>query len=152
MAAVIQIYQYITGNLPDGRTIQGGSLTQPKSIALGDGEVIDRSFSIAASGIVKIFDAAEDEALGDFDFAWLETDLNVLVQFTTTGDVYDVKELAGSGIAGKMGPALVLGSDDTQILDGSIDAFDGTAGTIDEIWVKNESSTATARVRLVVAT
>jgi len=60
--------------------------------------------------------------------------------------------LKGSGTAGQPGPALVLGSDDTQILDGSIDTFDGTADTIDEIWVYNESSSDTARVRVVVAT
>jgi hypothetical protein len=51
-----------------------------------------------------------------------------------------------------MGPAVVLGSDDTQVLDGSIDTFDGTADTIDEIWAYNEDDTDTARVRRVVAT
>jgi hypothetical protein len=51
-----------------------------------------------------------------------------------------------------MGPALVLGSDNTHLLDGTIDTFDGTADTIDEIWVKNEDTTDTARVRRVVAT
>jgi hypothetical protein len=93
--------------------------------------------------------------MGDFDFLWLESDLDVSVQFTTDAagtDAYDVKELKGSGTAGEMGPALVLGSDATKLLDGTIDTFDGTADTIDEIWVHNANSTETARVRRVVAT
>jgi hypothetical protein len=62
-----------------------------------------------------------------------------------------MKELKGSGETGVMGPALVLGSDDTQVL-GVVDTFAGAADTIDEIWVKNESATDTARLRIVVAT
>ena len=154
MAASVQIYQYFVLTI-NGLTIKGGSLTEPKSIALGDSEIADQMFSVAATSAVKVWDKTENEAMGDFDFLWLESDLDVLVQFTTdagTTDAYDVKELKGSGTAGEMGPALVLGSDDTQLLDGSIDTFDGTADTIDEIWVYNEDATDTARVRIVVAT
>ncbi len=154
MAAVIQIYQYFVVTI-DGVTRQGGSLTQPKSITLGDAEIADQAFSVAAETAVKVWDKTENEALGDFDFLWLETDLDVLVQFVTDAgatDAYDVKELKGSGTAGKMGPALILGSDATQLLDGTIDTFDGTEDTIDEVWVYNEDSSATARVRRVVGT
>jgi len=152
--ATIQVYQYFTTDV-DGTQVKGGSLTCPKSITLGDNEIADQTFKVAAETAVKIWDKTENEALGNFDFLWLETDLDVLVQFTTdagTTDAYDVKELKGSGTAGTMGPAMVLGSDDTQLLDGSIDTFDGTADTIDEIWVYNEDDTDTARVRRVVAT
>lgn len=154
MAASIQVYQYFVLSA-DGRAVQGGSLTEPRHIALGDGESADQTFKIAASGIVKVWDKTENEAMGGFDFLWMESDRDVDVQFTTdagTTDAYDVKELKGSGTSGVMGPALVLGSDDTQLLDGTVDLFDGTAGTIDEIWVKNQSSTEVARVRVVVAT
>lgn len=154
MAASVQLIQYfvITSS---GQTIKGGSLSEPKSIALADGEVIDRNFKVAAEGIVKIFDVVEDEALGDFDFLWIETDRDVLVQFTTAAadtDAYDVKTLAGSGTAGVMGPALVLGSNVGMETDGTIDAFDGGSDYVEEVWVKNESTTEVARVRLVVAT
>ncbi len=152
--ASIQLYQYFVLDV-DERQIKGGSLSRAKSISLGDGEIIDRVFKIGTESAVKIWDKTADAALGDFNFLWLESDLDVLVQFTTdagTTDAYNVKELKGSGTAGEMGPALVLGSDDTQLLDGSIDTFDGTADTIDEIWVYNEDATDTARVRLVVAT
>jgi len=116
----VQVFQYFVTNI-DGRPIQGGSLSQARTIELGDGEVFDQTFKVAAEGITKIFDTTENEALSTFDFLWLESDFNVLVQFTTaTTDAYDVKELAGSGVAGVMGPALVLGSDDTQLLNGAI--------------------------------
>ena len=152
--ASIQIYQYFTVTL-DGRTVQGGSLASAKNVTLGDNEIADQTFKIAASGIVKIFDAAENEALGNFDFLWIESDRDCWIQFTSdvaSTNVYDVKELKGSGTAGEPGPALVLGSDDTQLQDGTVDLIDGTADTIDEIWVKNQSSTEVARVRIVVAT
>jgi len=152
--ASVQIYQYFVVDT-DERTVSGGSLSRARSITLGDDEVSDQTFKVAAITAVKIWDKTENEALGGFDFLWLETDLDVLVQFTTdagTTDAYDVKELKGSGTAGQMGPALVMGSNVTALLDGSIDTFDGTADTIDEIWVYNEDATETARVRLVVGT
>lgn len=152
--ASVQLFQFFSLDIDD-RNIKGGSLKQAKTITLGDDEVSDQTFKVAPVTAVKIWDKTENEALGDFDFLWLEADLDVLVQFTTDGgttDAYDVKELKGSGTAGTMGPALVLGSDDTQLLDGSIDTFDGTADTVDEVWVYNEHATNTARVRRVVAT
>ena len=150
----IQLYQYFSGTI-DGRPIQGGSLSEARSITLTDDEITDQTFKIAAEGVVKVFDVAENEAMGGADFIWLESDLDVWVQFTVSAgvtDLYDTKELKGSGTSGTMGPALVLGSDDAQLEDGTIDLLDGTADTIDEIWIKNQSTTAVARVRLVVAT
>ena len=150
----VQVYQYFVVNI-DGNPIRGGSLSEARSISLTDGEIADQTFKVGPETAVKIWDKTENEAMGNFDFLWLETDLNVLVQFTTdagTTDAYDVKKLWGSGTAGQMGPAFVLGSGATQLLDGSIDTFDGTADTVDEIWVYNSDDTDTARVRLVVAT
>jgi hypothetical protein len=152
--ASIQLYQFFAVDV-DERSVTGGSLSRAKSITLADNEVSDQTFKVGPAAAVKIWDKTENEAMGDFDFLWLESDLDVLIQFTTdagTSDAYDVKELKGSGTAGQMGPAVVLGSDDTQVLDGSIDTFDGTADTIDEIWAYNEDDTDTARVRRVVAT
>ena len=152
--ATIQLYQFFVVDIDD-RTVTGGSLSTAKSITIVDNEIVQQTFKVAAATAVKIWDKTECEAMANFDFLWLETDLDVLVQFTTdagTSDAYDVKELKGSGTANTMGPALVLGSDDMQLLDGSIDTFDGTADTIDEIWVYNESATDTARVHMVVAT
>jgi len=149
----ILLYQYFVTNI-DGIPAQGGSLSEARAIALGDGELSDQTFKVAATTAVKVWDKTENEAMGNFDFLWLESDLDVLVQFTTdagTSDAYDVKKLKGSGTSGRMGPALILGSDDTQLLDGSIDTFDGTTDTIDEIWVYNANSDA-ARVRRVVGT
>jgi hypothetical protein len=150
---VVQIYQYfvIDGVMP----ANGGSLSEPASVTLGDDEVSDQLFKVAPETAVKVWDKTENSAMGDFDFLWLSSDWDVSVQFTSdagTSDAYDTKKLKGSGTSGVMGPALVLGSDDTQLLDGSIDTFDGTADTIDEILVYNASSTETAQVRRVVAT
>lgn len=151
--ATVQVYQYCVMNVDD-RVVKAGSLTEARCVTLSSDEVADQTFSVAASTAVKIFDKSENEALGGFSFLWLESDLDVLVQTTTDAgatDAYDVKELKGSGMAGTMGPALVLGSDDTLKLDGAIDAFTGTADTIDEIWVYNQSTTDAARVRIIVA-
>ena len=154
MAASVQLYQYFCVTL-DGNPIRGGSLSEARNIALGDGEISDQIFKVAPETAVKVWDKTENEAMGDFDFLWLESDLDVLVQFTPDAggtDPYDVKELKGSGTAGQMGPALVLGSDAAHKLDGSIDTFDGTEDTLDEVWVYNSDTTNTARVRRVVAT
>lgn len=151
--ATVQIYQFAVVTVDD-RVVKAGSLSEARSVAITDNEVADQTFKVAAETAVKIWDKTENEALGAFSFLWLESDLDVLVQFTTdagTSDAYDVKKLKGSGTAGTMGPALVLGSDDTLKLDGAIDAFTGTADTIDEIWVYNPSASATARVRIIVA-
>jgi hypothetical protein len=152
--ATIYVYQYFTVTVDD-RPVQGGALNTPKGIAIGDDEVYDQTFKLAAQTAMKIWDKTENEAMGDFDFLWLESDLDVLVQFTTdagTDDEYFVMELKGSGTAGIMGPALVLGSDLAHQFDGTVDAFDGTEDTIDEIWVYSEHATNTPRVRLVAAT
>lgn len=152
--AAIQIYQYFTTTI-DGRNISGGSLSEAKSIALGDNEIFDQTFKVAAEGIVKIFDVAENEALGDFDFLWIESDLDVSLQLTTDAagdDEYFVVELKGSDTAGQPGPALVLGSDLAHQFDGSVDLFDGTEDVVDEIWAKNEDTTNAARIRIVVGT
>lgn len=153
--SVVQVYQYFVIDRNGSPPVQGGSLSQARSIPLGDGEVIDRCFKVPPETAIKIWDAAEDEALGGADFIWLESDLDLLVQFTSSAgvsDVYDVKTLKGSGTAGQMGPALVLGSDATQLLDGTIDQFTGSADTLDELWAYNSDDTDTARIRLVVAT
>jgi len=152
--ASIQVFQYFTVNV-DERSVKGGSLSRARSIAITDNEVYQHTHKVAATTAVKVFDKTEMETLANFDFLWIESDLDVLVQFTGdagTTDPYFVMELKGSGTAGEPGPALVLGSDDTQVQDGTIDAFDGTADTIDEIWVYNEDDTDTARVMITVAT
>lgn len=150
----VQIYQYFVLDTSSG-PIRGGSLSQARSITLGDGEVIDRTFKIAPTTAVKLWDKTADAALGDFDFCWIESDRDVLIQLTTDAagdDEYFVVELRGSGTAGQPGPALVLGSDVAHQFDGTVDLFDGTEDTIDEIVAYNEDDTETARVRLVVAT
>jgi hypothetical protein len=153
--ATVQLYQYFVINIPGRPPIQGGSLSEARSITLGDDEVFDQTFKIAAETAVKVWDKTENEALGDFDFLWMETDLDVLVQYATDAggdDEYFVVELKGSDTANRMGPALVLGSDLAHQFDGTVDAFDGTEDTIDEVWVYNADGTDSARVRVVVAT
>jgi len=152
--ASIQSFQFFVVDV-DERSVKGGSLSRAKSITIADNEVFDQTFKVAASGVVKVWDASENESLGGFDFLFLESDLDVLVQFTAdpgVTDVYVTEELKGSGTAGEMGVARIFNSDRMDKLDGTIDLLDGTASTIGEIWVKNQSSTDAARVRVVVAT
>lgn len=151
--ATIQLYQYFVVDTPNGPS-RGGSLSEARSVNIGDDELIDRQFKVPPETSIKVFDAAEDEGLGNFDFMWIESDLDLLIQYTADPGVTDefiVIELKGSGTAGQMGAAMVLGSD-AALLGGTVDSFDGSAGTIEEIWVRNESATDTARLRLVVAT
>ena len=126
--ASVQLYQFFVIDSGGGNALKGGSLSQAKTIELGDDEVSDQTFKIAKEGKVKIWDAAEDEAMGDFAFLWLEAD------------------------ACEFGPATVLGSDLAHQFDGSVDLFDGTEDVIEEIWAHNPSTTDVARVRRVVAT
>ena len=149
---LVELYQSFSVIIDD-RVVKGGSPTLAKSILLEIGGIYDQTFAIDALGIVKIYDAAENEALGGFVFLWLEADFDCWVQFTSdvgVTDAYDIKELAGSGVCGVMGPALVYGSDDSHKLTGSVDLFNGTVSTVGEIWVKNQSSSEGARVRIVV--
>lgn len=152
--ASIQVYQYFVANI-DERHIQGGSLSRARSVTISTDELTDQTFVVGTESAIKVFDKTENEAMGDFEFLWMETDLDVLVQFTTdagTDDEYFVVELKGSGTANVAGPALVLGSDLAHQFDGTVDTFDGTEDTIDEIWVYNEDDTDSARVRVVVGT
>ena len=151
--AAVHLYQYFVVDVDD-HPVKGGSLSKATSITLGDGKVSDATFTLVASTPTKIWDTSQ--TLGDFDFLWLEADFDTLIQFTINAgvtDVYVVKELKGSGTASQMGPALVLGSDASQLLDGSIDTFDGTADTIDEIWAYHDGTDSdTVRVRRFVGT
>ena len=153
--ASVQLYQYFVIDIPGETPRKGGSLSRAKSISLEDGEVSDQTFKVGPATTVKIWDKTENEAMGDFNLLWLEADLDVLLQFTADAggtDVYVVEELKGSGTANEMGVARVLNSNLMHKLDGSIDIFDGTEDTIDEIWAYNPDDTDTARVRRVVAT
>ncbi len=154
--ATIYVYQYFTVDI-DARSVSGGSRTVARSVAITDNELSDQTFKVPPETAVKIWDKTENEAMGNFDFLYLESDLDLLIQFTTdagASDAYDVKTLKGSGTSGSMGPALILASDATQLTDGTIDWAGGspTADTIDEIWVYNASASDTARLRQVVAT
>jgi len=135
----------------DGKPYQLGSLTIARTLSLGSDLPYERVFSVAPTTAVKIFDIAE--YLPDFDFLWIETDLDVLVQFATNSSAeYFVKKLLGSGTANSYGVPFTLGADDTQRQDGTINLFDGTADTIEQIYACNESATDTARVHIFAAT
>ena len=150
----LQVYQYVVGSI-DGRPIQLGSLSAARSITLGDDEVIQQTHKVAATTAVKVWDKTEMETMADFDFFAIESDRDVLVQFTTDAggdDEYFVVEVIGSGTANVPGPLTILSSDLAHQFDGTVDAFDGTEDTIDEIWVYNEHASNTARVHVVIAT
>jgi len=150
----IQVYQYAVVSV-DSRPVQVGSLSTARSISIADDEVMQHTHKVAAETAVKVFDKTEMETLADFDFCWIESDRDVLVQITTdagTDDEYFVIEVQGSGTANVPGPATVFSSDLAHQFDGTVDAFDGTEDTIDEIWAYNEDSSNTARVHVVIAT
>jgi len=150
MSATLKLISHVIVDI-DGKPYQAGNLAQARTITLGSDLVYESVFSVAPTTAVKLFDIAEN--LSDFDFLLIETDLTVLLQFATNGATeYDVKELLGSGTANSYGIPFLLGSDDTQQQDGTIDLFDGTADTIEQIYAYNESATDTARVHILAAT
>lgn len=149
---VVQLFQYAVLDSDDTRQVKMGSLTEARSIALNDDAVMDETFNVAPGTAIKIFDHTSQ--LGNFLFLWLECDFDVLVEFVSdagASNAYDVKTLKGSGTAGTFGSAMVLGSDVSQKVDGAVNEFNGSASVIGQVWVKNQSATQAARVRMMVA-
>ena len=150
MSATLKLISHVIVDI-DGKPYRAGSLTQARTLTLGSDLVFEQVYSVAPTTAVKLFDIAEN--LADFDFLLIETDLTVLLQFSTNAaSEYDVKELLGSAVANSYGFPFILGSDDTQQQDGTVDLFDGTADTIEQIYAYNESATDTARVHILAAT
>lgn len=104
----------------------------PFSLVSSASEVHIQTHSVAASGIIKLFDIADD--LGDFEFAVAAAQQTGQIQFVnnTAANFFTLDTIA------KL-PFVVPGSGSLDS-SGSVGAFDGNSDPIERIYWKNTSS------------
>lgn len=113
-----------------------------------DGRVSDEDFSVAASTTVTLYDATVD-SVSAFDFLWIESDEDVVLEFITDQnngvgkEVYTVTLIGG-------GEPFLLGSN-VSYANYTTNFAGGTLDVIDKILCRN-LGTDTATVRRVVVT
>lgn len=152
MALTLQLYSYFLctgGAAPQW----GGSLHTPVSMSI-DGTFFRRDYSVAVETTVKVFDV--DQHLANFDFLWMQTDFDVMVEFVTdddadVGEVVSTMKLRGTDIAGSYGFPLILAYDDSYA-NYTVNFAAGTLDVIETIRVRNLSTTDAATVHLTAAT
>lgn len=117
----------------DGRGFPLGDHSVPAAISV-TGNVHERREAIANSANAVMY----NDELGDFEFLWIESDMNTRVLLADTAGNSLSVPLRGTGTSGKMGLPLLLGGDNTADSNTSINT----------VTVFNESG-STARVRCV---
>ncbi len=153
MSATLKLIRYAIVDI-DGKPYRLGHLTEEVTITLGDELVHEHVHSVGPGTIVKIFDVDED--LADFDFLWIESDLDVMLEFVVDDDA-DVGEVAstfpleGSGTANSYGVPFILGRDDAYA-NYTVAFAAGTLDVIETIRARNLDDTDTARVHIFAAT
>lgn len=140
MAAVVQVYHYVEVEIK-GRPIRMGSLQTPRTITLGDDEVMDRTKSVVNNTTWDVWDGSDidNEALADFDFLAIESDQDVFVELTTDQNNGTGKEEYVIEVSADI--PWFLTSDDGKALY-TADFAAGTDDLIDQIRVRNESGSA----------
>tara|TARA_R110002073_G_scaffold199750_3_gene358867 strand:- start:1141 stop:1632 length:492 start_codon:yes stop_codon:yes gene_type:complete len=70
-----------------GNTYSDGSTTTAVTVAAGTDEVFDRTYSIGSTTIKEIW---SDTLMGDFDFLWIESNVDAEIQLVCNeGGLYD---------------------------------------------------------------
>ena len=145
----LNLLQYASVRV-DGRIYEVGSLTKPHGIDV-TGLVHEQIHTVGTETTVKIFDIDDD--ISDFDFLFIESDQDLILELVTDDDG-DVGEevftvgLDGSGTAGKYGGAFVL-CRDTSYANYTVNFGGGTLDNIETIRVRNLNDTTTAKVHIV---
>jgi len=153
MAVSVQLYQYYIVDI-DGKAYRGGSISSPVTVSAA-GQKLDNVYSVATNTVQKIFDVDEGP-LSDFDFLWIETDFDVMLELVTDDDA-DVGEeiytvpLKGSQTANSYGAPLVLIGDDSYA-GYTVNFAAGTLDVIETLRVKNLDNTNTASVHIFAVT
>lgn len=148
---LLKLFQHAVGEI-DGVPIELGSLLIPTTRTITS--LHKQVVAVAVSTAVELFDVADD--LSDFDFLWIQTDFDVMLELVTDAAAAIGRQsftlgLKGSGIAGKYGAAFVLDRDDSYA-NYTISFGGGTLDTIDRLTVKNLSASQEARVLIVAGT
>lgn len=113
-----------------------------------DGRASDQTFTVAASTTVTLYDATAD-ACADFDFLWIESDKDVMLELITDQNDGVGKRSATVEVVGG-GPPVIRGSDDSYA-NYTTNFGGGTLDVVDKILCRN-LGTETATVRRVVVT
>lgn len=113
-----------------------------------DGRASDETFSVAASTTVTLYDATVD-AVSDFDFLWIESDEDVVLELITDQNNGVGKQSYTITVVGG-GPPEILGSN-VSYANYTTNFGGGTLDVIDKILCRN-LGTDTATVRRVVVT
>jgi hypothetical protein len=129
-----------------------GLLIRPIGQALNDaaieisaatGAIYHQSHSVAASGIIKLWDLADDTA--DFDALVVKADQVGQLQYVNkaAANFFTIETIAGL--------VTVLGGDASLDSTGTVGAFDGSADNIERVYWKNTSS-STAIIEILAVT
>lgn len=143
--ATLNVYQAYELTV-DGEQLLGGSRSAPVQITV-DGKRKEWYRSLATSTTAVVWNGTStDEPISDFDFLYIESDQNLILEFTTDvgNEVGDEKY----AVEVQSGRPLMLCSDDAYA--GYTSISSNTADVIDKIQVRNVSgSTAAVRVLLI---
>lgn len=133
----------------DGELIAGGSFESPTSISV-TGEIHQQVFSVEANSTQLLY----NNELSGFTFLWIQSDRDIILEFTTdvgndVGDEVYTLELAGTGTANLYGVPFILGSDDSYA-NYTVNFAGGTLDVIDRIRCRNLDTSNAAKVKIVV--
>lgn len=144
----VRIWSYIEVDDAFGVTHKLGDppADTPRQFSI-DGDVHDKTYSVANGSTQKLYDVDDD--IGDFDVLAIVSTQNLLLQIVIdddgdNGESYQVHTLRAY-------IPFLLGTDDGLASDGSVDLFDGTADLVERINCKNSSGSA-ADVRILAGT
>lgn len=141
MALTINIWSRFEVVDANGVVYSGGRLSteKPRTITTSTSDIHDQTHTVASSGIVKLFDIADD--LADFEFLYVEATQDGLLQLVnkTAANFFTFQTIANI-------PTMIAG-DSSLDSTGSVGAFDGVSDDLERIYWKNTSSASgTARV------
>lgn len=152
--AIVQVWNYWSVTI-DGQLYEFGSLSSPVAVPVAGGVIDPVVHSIANNTTVDSWVATSEEALSDFDFLFIVSDFDVFVELTVdqnagVGKVVSTVQVKGTGVSGKYGVPLQLGSD-TAKANYSEDFAGGSDDVIDRLRIRNESGSTAKVARVLVS-
>ena len=113
------------------------------------GEVENKTFDIATSATVKVFDI-DESPLGDFNVLAIEVDNDAIVEFVTDDDADVGEEVFTIGLKGG-GVPLVIGRDESYA-NYTVNFGGGTLDVIETVRIKNLSGSNAVKAHVLIIT
>ena len=142
----LHLYQMMDVEIENQR-ITLGSIAKPERITVNDPHLFATK-SVATLTTWDVWASGTEEPITDFDFLWIESDTNVILELTTDKDA-DVGTVV-STIEISANKPLVMTSDASYALH-TADFATGTIDVIDQLRIRNATA-GTAKVRVFLAT